>query len=1052
MPQREPLTPELVEDEALRGDFMLRWALVLLAFLLGCTEISETETLVHIKSGQYILENGIPGTNVFSSSAAERPWRNLSWLFDVVLAGIYNIGGAIGLSIFKAILAAVIFWVIANTTRKNVSTWWGTICGALALLVCYPRLSPQPEILTFLGLGLTLFFLHRWREEDDRKYLRNLLILFVLWANMDPHMFFGLAIVLLYAVGEWVGNWLGMSNGLQGSTQRKTLWTTVGLCFVASLLNPWGWHSLLSAVSLYGSEYPALRDLHPNMAVLSNISYYPMTTRQFWTSINHNSIAGLVLLLAAFVTFGLNYRRLDFGHLFVGLGFTVFAILTIHELPAAAIVASVLATLNAQQWYQHTFRQTYSVQTSELVFSRGGRAITVLALFGLAYLAISGRLYLLDKQGVRSRRTGVGMDANLQASIDGLQEQLKDSYDDRPFNFIPKQGDLLIWIGKKAFIDSRISAYVGNSDENLVPVFMDTRNALQLSNQPGDAGLKWKPTLDRFQITHVIPRLDYRLTGSFPDFTTFEGLYTSRHWQLVNFGSTTAVFYRTDLSEKDPQLATFLAEHRQDFPAEAFRSEYETPEPRTEWPRLPSFTEKYLSLPKKQTSNEIQVAENYSGLAALVSAGALPDSQRTVAEREKILVALSYLIIRNAHAGLLKNPQNQKGYTLLGSAYQKLSQLEVNMVSRSQSLQENPSGWKQSLLRRSIGAIRVHRLRQALCAFRQALVLDPDNLFIWRTLADLYLARGMDDYSMNARKKCMELAKALPIPPDASEAVRQAMTKARKFDAEQYARLQESTQGIYKAIAATSSEMTFSSGGRQQRMRGVNALIQRKCQRRALELLEEDPEILKSNVNAAFIYVSILLEAGFLKKSYEKYNEYISEYEPLQADPGWRLLGGNLDLCRGDYARARATWMRRARDAETNSALKLAETFPLATRSYSRASAQARVPTVIANANQQQNLPFTQHIIATRDVLLYEPYATANHFLIAAFCDLEAGRNQEAAKIMQQSLEMAPDSPLRSLLSVYLEMLTGKPIPKLARLPKTNTSPKNKNTTPNGDQ
>ena len=33
-----------------------------------------------------------------------------------------------------------------------------------------------------------------------------------------------------------------------------------------------------------------------------------------------------------------SYRKLDFGYLFVGLGFTAFSILAIHELPATAIV------------------------------------------------------------------------------------------------------------------------------------------------------------------------------------------------------------------------------------------------------------------------------------------------------------------------------------------------------------------------------------------------------------------------------------------------------------------------------------------------------------------------------------------------------------------------------------------------------------------------------------------------------------------------------------------------------------------------------------------
>ena len=35
LPEVEPLTPELVEDEAIRGDFMIRWAVVLLAAPVG---------------------------------------------------------------------------------------------------------------------------------------------------------------------------------------------------------------------------------------------------------------------------------------------------------------------------------------------------------------------------------------------------------------------------------------------------------------------------------------------------------------------------------------------------------------------------------------------------------------------------------------------------------------------------------------------------------------------------------------------------------------------------------------------------------------------------------------------------------------------------------------------------------------------------------------------------------------------------------------------------------------------------------------------------------
>src|SRR5689334_5445371 len=73
IPEYEPLTPELVEDEAIRGDFVLRWSVVLMAFLVGSTKLADSVTLVHIKSGQYMASHGVlpPRTDVFSYTLGE---------------------------------------------------------------------------------------------------------------------------------------------------------------------------------------------------------------------------------------------------------------------------------------------------------------------------------------------------------------------------------------------------------------------------------------------------------------------------------------------------------------------------------------------------------------------------------------------------------------------------------------------------------------------------------------------------------------------------------------------------------------------------------------------------------------------------------------------------------------------------------------------------------------------------------------------------------------------------------------------------------------------
>ena len=154
LPEWEPLTPELVEDEAIRGDFVIRWVVVGLALLLGVSQIAETRTLLHIKSGQYLAQHGFlpSATDVLSYTANDRRWVNLSWLFDLVMAGVvFAVSGGIGLSMIQGAMAVLAFGLLAHTVRPNIRTWWGSICAVLALLACYPQFTVQPELITITG-------------------------------------------------------------------------------------------------------------------------------------------------------------------------------------------------------------------------------------------------------------------------------------------------------------------------------------------------------------------------------------------------------------------------------------------------------------------------------------------------------------------------------------------------------------------------------------------------------------------------------------------------------------------------------------------------------------------------------------------------------------------------------------------------------------------------------------------------------------------------------------------------------------------------------------
>ena len=987
LPEWEPLTPELVEDEAIRGDFVIRWAVVGLALLFGFSQIADTRTLVHVKTGQYLAAHGVlpPANDVFSYTASERRWVNLSWLFDLFTAGVHAVSGGIGLSLAQGLLAGLAFGLLAHAHRSAIRTWWGSICAVLALLACYPQITMQPELITLVGLAATLYIVFRAEEVSSTKRLWSLIPLAWVWSQFDNRAFLGWLLLLCLAAGESLRR---SATGDEAAAQRRSLWWRLaGGAIAVAFVHPFLWESWLSPIRLYFVDYPALRQMYPTFVweswlepirlyfvdyqTLSHMTprpgavellFYPITSPFFWTSFNPGDIAAFVLFAATIVTLILNRERLHPGHLLAVIVFNGLACLTTHELAAASLVNCAICTVNAQDWYRRRFGQVYSLDWRELLFSRGGRAVTVLSFFALAWLVISGRI-----DGPDGKRTGVGFDQNLAIQMEVFHKIAADSFDDRPFHFAVRHGDLTIWSGQKSFVDNRAGLFSGRDEGDLIGAYNKTRRALQQKREflPGSGEpTVWTATFDKYRITRAMPRLTGPIPA--PDYTTFSDLLSTKGWVLTDLTAATAVFYRDGTEDAD--LNEFTSKHRLQYVEKAFRSEAATTETIREWAKPATTYDNLFALRRTTNPTGVFVAQHYWQMAA--ANGDIPDPIRA---------SSALIAIREATAGLREAPHSADGYKVLGRAYLILDQIESAIMAKSQMT------WP--------GLYRYH---QAVAALQQAAMLSPDDDSVRYTLVSLLEKMKRSELALETVRQIKQLR---PFTPNSTPAERQERENLLTFELsleDSVAKIEEMTQQALGAGA--------------DRLQVAMAAYQAGGVRTAIRLIEEDAIYKEQNLAAKTMLGLWLLEAGRVRESHETL-ENVEQVSVAGGVQGWRDSVAASAIANADYPRAIRLWRDHVREMDTSAGEATLMTLPfLALNQYWIGADQYPLTHTTAVAQTLEN------VRAEAAVLRFQ----------IAMAQLESGDSKGATQTMRLALERDPASLIRPLLRFYLLCTTNE--------------------------
>lgn len=195
-----------------------------------------------------------PCIDPFTFASADRSWIDLHWLFQVILAAVFAIGGVPGMILMTAAAFASVFLIAWTARDRRWPSWIVAACWLPALVVMSDRSDPRPEILTLLALAAYLAVLSR---TDGRPELAWILpVIQVLWVNAHGLFVLGPIILGTYLIDRLTG-WRDRhaTTGLQVRLRRRRWWGHIAgaavLVGLACLVNPYGLRGALLPLELF---------------------------------------------------------------------------------------------------------------------------------------------------------------------------------------------------------------------------------------------------------------------------------------------------------------------------------------------------------------------------------------------------------------------------------------------------------------------------------------------------------------------------------------------------------------------------------------------------------------------------------------------------------------------------------------------------------------------------------------------------------------------------------------------------------------------------------
>lgn len=199
--------------------------------LFSIKPILDIDIGFHLRGGEYIIKNfTFHSTDKFTYTVSQNEYIALHWLYQVVVYLVYSISNYNILSLINSlIIFAIYLFTLYMMFKSGADLWMIAINFFFVVFITEFRMIFRPELITLLFILIYIFLLEKFLKEKKAKLLYALPALMVIWVNSHGLFIIGIFIIACYAISEY----------FHKGKDSKTLFKTLGISVIASLVNPY---------------------------------------------------------------------------------------------------------------------------------------------------------------------------------------------------------------------------------------------------------------------------------------------------------------------------------------------------------------------------------------------------------------------------------------------------------------------------------------------------------------------------------------------------------------------------------------------------------------------------------------------------------------------------------------------------------------------------------------------------------------------------------------------------------------------------------------------